>query len=171
MSYHRVFLPLILLIFAISIDQVRNEKINCRRSSGLVAYPRIGRSSEMTEFQRTSRPVGIIPYPRPGRSNLPLFYIGADRKHDMGSINDLEILPTRESEIESTYEPEYDEFHPDLGAFVRHLDKIYPKLKQHEDLQSHNLALRSYPRQGQITWSLPRTGRDTTDHDPPTNVL
>ncbi|KAI4495557.1 hypothetical protein M0802_008569 [Mischocyttarus mexicanus] len=153
------------------ITEVQNEKVNCRRSPRLVAYPRIGRNFEMTEFQRPTRPVGIIPFPRPGRSNLPLFYVGADRKHDMGSTIDLDILPTRESEIDTTNQPDYDEFHSDLGTFVRHLDKIYPKLKQQEDLRAHNVVLRSRPRQGQITWSLPRVGRDTTDHDSSTNVL
>ncbi|XP_047358166.1 CAPA peptides-like isoform X2 [Vespa velutina] len=134
----RPFFGLILLILAVSFDHVLNETISCRRSSGLVPYPRTGRSSEMTDFHRSSRTSGLIHYPRVGRSDLPVFYIGANRKNDLGSNIDLEFFPGRGSDIDTTYEPDYE--------------------------GSHN-------RQGQLMMSLPRIGRDISDHDGPMNNL
>nr|KAF7420397.1 hypothetical protein H0235_010694 [Vespula pensylvanica] len=150
---------------------VRNEKISCSRSSGLVPYPRTGRSSEMTDFHRSSRTSGLIHYPRVGRSDLPLFYIGANRKNDLGSTIDLEFFPASGSDIDSIYEPDYEEFRPGLATIARQMERNYPKEK-HDNSRSYNLASRgSHNRQGQLMMSVPRIGRDISDHDRPMNFL
>ncbi|XP_046824248.1 CAPA peptides-like [Vespa crabro] len=167
----RPFFGLILLILAVSFDHVLNETISCRRSSGLVPYPRTGRSSEMTDFHRSSRTSGLIHYPRVGRSDLPVFYIGANRKNDLGSNIDLEFFPGRESDIDMTYEPDYEELRSGLATIARHVERNYPKQKQ-DDSRPYNHVLRgSHNRQGQLMMSLPRIGRDISDHDGPMNNL
>ncbi|XP_035737616.1 CAPA peptides-like isoform X1 [Vespa mandarinia] len=167
----RPFFGLILLILAVSFDHVLNETISCRRSSGLVPYPRTGRSSEMTDFHRSSRTSGLIHYPRVGRSDLPVFYIGANRKNDLGSNIDLEFFPGRGSDIDTTYEPDYEELRSGLATIARHVERNYPKQKQ-DDSRPYNHALRgSHNRQGQLMMSLPRIGRDISDHDGPMNNL
>ncbi|KAK2582541.1 hypothetical protein KPH14_004834 [Odynerus spinipes] len=170
MSDLRSSLALILLIFAATLHQVRNEKTNCRRALGLVAYPRTGRSSEMTDFHRSARTFGFIHYPRTGRSDLPALYIGANRKHDLGSTLNLEFLSSRDAELDPTFDPDYEEFYPGSPTITRHADKVYPAQKQ-DNSRPYDLGLRGlHNRQGHLLINVPRVGRDN-DHEGSTNLL
>lgn len=57
-------------------------KANNRRASGLVAYPRIGRNSDLLNFARSNRAAGLVYYPRVGRSDIPLPNVNFDMVPD-----------------------------------------------------------------------------------------
>lgn len=70
-------------------------KINDRRSAGLVAYPRIGRKSDL--FPRLGRTFGIIQKPRVGRSDDSSLG-DLNRLHDLPADTDIEFYITRDME-------------------------------------------------------------------------
>ncbi|XP_046748121.1 uncharacterized protein LOC124412360 isoform X1 [Diprion similis] len=66
-----LFFVLVLLIATISLNRGeagRSIKIK-KQCLNLLDYPRTGRSPKMTEFTRTDRASGLIAYPRVGRSD------------------------------------------------------------------------------------------------------
>lgn len=56
----------------------------------MVAYPRLGRNSELTSFSRSRRAFGVITVPRAGRSD-PSSLDNGYRFHDLPSDTDYEF--------------------------------------------------------------------------------
>lgn len=80
-------------------------KINDRRSAGLVAYPRIGRNSEIASFPRMERAFGIIHKPRIGRSDESS---NLNRFQDLPADADMEFYIPRDMESEVLLNLDYE---------------------------------------------------------------
>ncbi|XP_076230854.1 CAPA peptides isoform X2 [Calliopsis andreniformis] len=81
------------------LDSTRGEraKANNRRASGLVAYPRIGRNSDVN-FGRANRiwSAGLVHYPRVGRSGPPVSHINFN---DVVPDKDFQFYNPRDADL------------------------------------------------------------------------
>ncbi|XP_046748122.1 cardio acceleratory peptide 2b isoform X2 [Diprion similis] len=85
-----LFFVLVLLIATISLNRGeagRSIKIK-KQCLNLLDYPRTGRSPKMTEFTRTDRASGLIAYPRVGRSDSSDYDAILDLNYDGRSRDD-----------------------------------------------------------------------------------
>ncbi|XP_018047685.1 PREDICTED: CAPA peptides-like isoform X2 [Atta colombica] len=119
MQDNRFFIFVILLAFSTSLNQGQKLKINDRRSAGLVAYPRIGRNSEIANFPRMERAFGIIHKPRIGRSDESS---NLNRFQDLSADADMEFYIPRD--VESEVLLNLDEDYADRPIAFKHADKI-----------------------------------------------
>ncbi|XP_071647611.1 CAPA peptides isoform X1 [Temnothorax longispinosus] len=136
MQDNRFFIFVILLAFSTSLNLARCSigqhyestregqklKINDRRSAGLVAYPRIGRNSEIPSFPKTERTFGIIHKPRVGRSDESSLG-NLNRFHDLPADADIEFYIARDMEPEVLLNLDYEDYAERPMAF-KHADKI-----------------------------------------------
>ncbi|NP_001291509.1 uncharacterized LOC105197824 precursor [Solenopsis invicta] len=177
MQDNRFFIFVILLAFSTSLNQGQKLKINDRRSAGLVAYPRIGRKSDL--FPRLGRTFGIIQKPRVGRSDDSSLG-DLNRLHDLPADTDIEFYITRDMEPDVLLNFDYEDYADKPIAF-KHADKIQkddswlmpdhvrgykdPRFAQKiDDLRSYYSILRgSRNSQGQGGYT-PRLGRES-EHD------
>lgn len=82
-------------------------KVNDRRSAGLLAYPRIGRNSEIASFPRTERTFGLINKPRVGRSDESSLG-NLNRFHDLPADADIEFYIARDIEPDVLLDLDYE---------------------------------------------------------------
>ncbi|KAL0128235.1 hypothetical protein PUN28_003470 [Cardiocondyla obscurior] len=122
MQSNRFFIFVILLAFSTSLNQGQKLKINDRRSAGLVAYPRIGRNSEIASFPRTERGFGIIHKPRVGRSDESSLG-NLNRFHNLPADADIEFYIARDMEPELFLNLDYEDYANRPIGF-KHADKI-----------------------------------------------
>ncbi|KAG7206425.1 hypothetical protein KM043_003780 [Ampulex compressa] len=120
MKIHRPSVLFVLLVFYASLNQGQKVKVNDRRASGLVPYPRIGRNSEVQNFPRADRAAGLVHYPRVGRSDLPN---GFNRYQDMESDVDFELYAGQDIDQDLQLDTDY-EGHAASPLSLARLDKI-----------------------------------------------
>ncbi|KYN03064.1 PREDICTED: CAPA peptides-like isoform X2 [Cyphomyrmex costatus] len=132
MQDNRFFIFVILLAFSTSLNLARCSvgqhfestregqklKINDRRSAGLVAYPRIGRNSEIASLPRMERAFGIIHKPRIGRSDESS---NLNRFQDLPADIDMEFYIPRDVEPEVLLNLDYEDY---ADKSFKHADKI-----------------------------------------------
>ncbi|XP_018395195.1 PREDICTED: CAPA peptides-like isoform X1 [Cyphomyrmex costatus] len=118
MQDNRFFIFVILLAFSTSLNQGQKLKINDRRSAGLVAYPRIGRNSEIASLPRMERAFGIIHKPRIGRSDESS---NLNRFQDLPADIDMEFYIPRDVEPEVLLNLDYEDY---ADKSFKHADKI-----------------------------------------------
>ncbi|XP_066591903.1 CAPA peptides-like [Prorops nasuta] len=106
MKDRQMSVVLVILVFATSLNQGQKTKVNERRTSSLVPYPRIGRNSEMTNFPRSDRAAGLVNYPRVGRAG-PLT-LGINRYHDYDSMGDSDLYGARENDLDGIFDVDYE---------------------------------------------------------------
>ncbi|XP_011687162.1 PREDICTED: uncharacterized protein LOC105449584 isoform X2 [Wasmannia auropunctata] len=192
MQDNRFFIFVILLAFSTSLNLARCSvgqhyestregqklKINDRRSAGLVAYPRIGRNSEVASFPRAERAFGIIHKPRVGRADESSLD-NLNRFHDLPADVDMGFYITRDMEPEVLLDLDYEDY-ADRPIAFKHADKIQKdgswlipdrvhgfkdlRLQKGDDARSYYSILRgSRNSQGQGGYT-PRLGREN-EHD------
>ncbi|XP_067206447.1 CAPA peptides-like isoform X2 [Linepithema humile] len=179
MQDNRFFILVILLVSSISFNHGQKIKANDRRSAGMVAYPRLGRNSELASFSRSRRAFGVITVPRAGRSD-PSSLDNGYRFHDLSSDADFEYYYVDpDNFLDRDYE-EYankpfkyaDKMQKDgswLMPYHVHGYKDLPVAQKIDDLRSYYSGLRgSRNTQGQGGYT-PRLGREN-EHDA-TNFL
>ncbi|XP_011687163.1 PREDICTED: uncharacterized protein LOC105449584 isoform X3 [Wasmannia auropunctata] len=182
MQDNRFFIFVILLAFSTSLNQGQKLKINDRRSAGLVAYPRIGRNSEVASFPRAERAFGIIHKPRVGRADESSLD-NLNRFHDLPADVDMGFYITRDMEPEVLLDLDYEDY-ADRPIAFKHADKIQKdgswlipdrvhgfkdlRLQKGDDARSYYSILRGMSKgsrnsQGQGGYT-PRLGREN-EHD------
>ncbi|XP_017790061.1 PREDICTED: CAPA peptides-like [Habropoda laboriosa] len=166
---NQLFAFLIVLIFSTSVNQAEKLKTNERRASGLMAYPRIGRSN-------------LMAFPRIGRSDLATSNLNFNRRHDMEPEPDFQLY---NSDFDSAPDKDYeDPRNPDPGfpgrsMNLKHTDKIpkeierliqdlsrskdyrpWQKINEARFPYSNSLLLTRGLRNSQLNGYTPRLGRE-----------
>ncbi|KOC65308.1 hypothetical protein WH47_09887 [Habropoda laboriosa] len=110
------------ILYSLICDFTEAEKLktNERRASGLMAYPRIGRSN-------------LMAFPRIGRSDLATSNLNFNRRHDMEPEPDFQLY---NSDFDSAPDKDYeDPRNPDPGfpgrsMNLKHTDKIPKEIER-----------------------------------------
>ncbi|XP_034181775.1 CAPA peptides isoform X1 [Osmia lignaria lignaria] len=154
---NHLFVVLIVLIFSTSLNHGEKLKTNDRRASGLMAYPRIGRSDQ---------PVSNVNY---------------NRHREMEPDTEMQFYNTHDSDLDSASEKDYEDSRNVISVFngrsmnPKHSDKIpkdsswlitkeYRPWQKIDDGRSHHsnsLLLARGFRNSQMNGYTPRLGRES----------
>ncbi|XP_053985816.1 CAPA peptides-like isoform X1 [Hylaeus volcanicus] len=188
---NHLFVFLVVLIFSTSLNLPRcslgqhldsardgdKVKANNRRASGLVPYPRIGRSSEMAGFTRLDRAAGLVQYPRVGRADLPISNVNFNRYHDMEPDTDFQFYNVHDMDLDSAPDRDYEGYAGRSMNFKNknlkdaawlipnrlHMKEQRPPQKIDENRSLYSDAQVAGLRNGQTSLNdyTPRLGRET----------
>lgn len=120
-NYHLFALLVVLTVS--SLNQAEKLKANDRRATGLVPYPRIGRSSDLLNYPRRDRASGLMLYPRVGRADFPGANVHLNRYRDVDFDGDSEFSNGRDVDMDSPVDQDYEGF-PGRPIGLKYVDRI-----------------------------------------------
>ncbi|XP_043277312.1 CAPA peptides-like [Venturia canescens] len=123
---------LVFLVVSTSLNHAQEFKMNVRRSSGLVPFPRTGRHLAMASFARSEGNSGLVNFPRVGRSrstaSVSSFAPSGAREFDS------KPHPDRDFDLENLDDFDYNKHYP---SEWEESGKCYEELKNDLWLGNH----------------------------------